>query len=239
MEYRMIRLLFVLLLFVSFCPVLAQERSLVRKGNALYEKKQYKEAAAAYQEALKQQPQFVPGAFNLGNALLQEKQYDAARKVMDMTAKTAKDPIVQSGAQYNKGNSYMDEQKWQDAVNAYKESLRKNPSDADAKYNLSYALEKLKQQQKQGGGKDQQKDKDKQDEKKQDEKQQPKDDKKQDEDPKEGDKKQQQKQGQQQPGKLTEQQADNILKALQQDERKTQDKMQKSKAQPVKLEKDW
>ncbi|MEO6830807.1 MAG: tetratricopeptide repeat protein [Chitinophagaceae bacterium] len=233
----MIRLLPILLLLILAKPALAQERSLVRKGNELYEQQKYKEAASAYQEALKKQPQFVPGAFNLGNALLQEKQYDAARKVLDMTAKTATDPNVKAGAQYNKGNSYMSQQQWQDAVDAYKESLRKNPNDADAKYNLSYALEKLKQQN--GGGKDKQKNQDKKDDKKQDEKQQKKDDKKDDKDAKEGDNKKQQEQGKQEPGKLTQQQADNILKALQQDERKTQDKMQQNKATPIKLEKDW
>lgn len=235
----MIRLLPALLLLILATPALAQERSLVRKGNELYEQKKYKEAAAAYQDALKKQPLFVPGAFNLGNALLQEKQYDAARKVMDMTAKTATDPNVKAGAQYNKGNSFMSQQQWQEAVDAYKESLRKNPADADAKYNLSYALEKLKQQQKEGGGKDKKKDQDKKDDKKQDEKQQKKDDKKEDKDAKEGDNKKQHEQGKQEPGKLTQQQAENILKALQQDEKKTQDKMQQSKATPVKLEKDW
>lgn len=235
----MIKFLPVLLLLILAKPMLAQERSLVRKGNELYSQQKYKEAAAAYQEALKKQPQFVPGAFNLGNALLQEKQYDAARKVMDMTTKTATNPNVKAGAQYNKGNSYMSQQQWQEAVDAYKESLRKNPYDADAKYNLSYAIEKLKQQNQQNKNKDKQKKQDKKDDKKQDEKQQKKDDKKDDKDAKEGDNKKQHEQGQQQPGKLTQQQADNILKALQQDERKTQDKMQQSKATPIKLEKDW
>jgi len=233
------RILLTILLLFPGLLTLAQERKLVRKGNELYNQKKYPEAAAAYQEALKNQPQFVPGAFNLGNALIQQKQFDAARKVMDQTAKDSKDPAVQSGAQYNKGNTYMSEQQWQNAVDAYKESLRKNPSDAAAKYNLSYALAKLKQQQQNGGGKNDQKQQDKKEDKKQDEKQKKGDDKKENKDAKEGDNKQQHQPGKPQPGKLTEQQADNLLKALQQDERKTQDKMQQSKATPVKLEKDW
>jgi tetratricopeptide (TPR) repeat protein len=205
------------------------QRSLVRKGNELYGQKKYAEAGAAYQKALEKQPQSVPGAFNLGNALIQQKKYDAARQAMTRTAKTAKDPNVKSGAEYNIGNTYMSEQQWQQAIEAYKEALRKNPVDADAQYNLSYALAKLKQQQQQ---QDKKKNEDKQDQKDKEKKDKDK------KDPQDGDQKGE-KRPQKQPGSLTEQQADNLLKALQQDERKVQDKMQQSKASPVKMEKDW
>jgi Ca-activated chloride channel family protein len=246
MERRLktLRYLSLLALMLAATAAQAQERKLVREGNELYQQKKYKEAAGVYQKALKEQPNFVPGAFNLGNALIQQKQFDAARKVMDNTAKASKDPVVQGGAQYNKGNTYMSEQQWQQAVDAYKTSLRRNPQDQDAKYNLSYALSKLKQQQQQ------QKDKDKKDDKDQ-QKQQDKQDKKdkgdQNKDGKQPDQNQSQEGGDQKqaqkpqpsPSKLSQQQADNLLKALQQDERKTQDKMQQSKAAPVRLEKDW
>jgi len=228
----MSRTCILIVILLTACRTHAQERSLVRKGNELYEQKKFAEAAAAYQKALQKQPQFVPGAFNLGNALIQQKQFEAARKVMNNTAKTSKNPAVQSGAQYNSGNTYMSEEQWQQAVEAYKQSLRKTPGDADAQYNLSYALAKLKQQQ------DQQKDKDKKDKQQQPDK---KDDKKDQEDKpqdKDGDDKEKQR-PQPQPSKLSEQQADNLLKALQQDERKVQDKMQQGKASPVKMEKDW
>lgn len=230
------------LLLIGVCITAAagaQERSLVRKGNELYTQKKYAEAAAAYQKALQNQPTFVPGAFNLGNALIQQKQFDAARKVMDNAAGSSKDPAVQSGAQYNKGNTYMSEQQWQQAVDAYKQSLRKNPQDADAKYNLSYALAKLKkeQQQQQSGGKD------KEDQKDQDKGEQQKDKDQQNKNQQEQQSKDGDQQKDQRPkpqsSKLSQQQADNLLKALQQDERKVQDKMQQEKASPVKLEKDW
>lgn len=245
METRIVSLVIaaMILCCLSNVPAGAQERSLVRKGNELYSKQKYAEAAKAYQAALQKEPTFTPGAFNLGNSLVQQKQFDAARKVMDHAAKTSKDPAVQSGAHYNTGNTYMSEQQWQQAVDAYKSSLRKNPQDADAKYNLSYALAKLKQQQQQGGGKDnQQKDNQSKNDKDQQQKdQQQKDDKKngkQQQGEGENDKHDQQR-PQPQQSKISEQQADNILKALQQDERKLQDKMQQGKATPVRLEKDW
>src|SRR5690606_11743793 len=78
----------------------AQKR-LVRKGNEMYGQGKYPEAAAAYGEALKKDPQFVPGAFNLGNSLIRQEQYGEARKLMEGAARNAKDPRVQSSAQYN------------------------------------------------------------------------------------------------------------------------------------------
>jgi tetratricopeptide (TPR) repeat protein len=233
----------VIALCLSCAYTYAQERSLVRKGNELYMQKKYPEAAKAYQEALQKQPTFTPGAFNLGNALVQQKQFEAARKVMSNAVKTSRDPMVQSGAHYNSGNTYMSEQQWQQAVDAYKQSLRKNPQDVDAKYNLSYALEKLKQQQQQGGGGggDKDKNKDNKDGKDQDQKDQQKDGKNKQEQQNQGDQDEQHQKQRPQPqqSKISEQQADNLLKALQQDERKVQDKMQQGKATPIRLEKDW
>lgn len=224
-----IHLSLLLLLLLPAGAAGAQERSLVRKGNELYQQKKYAEAAAAYQKALQKQPQFVPGAFNLGNALIQQKQFDAARKALEHTARTSRNPGIQSHARYNAGNTYMSEQQWQQAVEAYKQALRKNPHDQDARYNLSYALAKLKKQQQQ-----QQQQQDNKDQ--QQKQEQPKD--KNDRQENEGNE-QDKKRPRPQPGKLSEQQADNLLNALQQHERKVQDKHQQSKAMPVKVEKDW
>ena len=230
-----------------------QSNRYVREGNQLYQQQKYKEAAADYPKALTKDPGYVPGMFNLGNSLYQQKQFDAARKVLAATAKTTKDKGGKAGANYNIGNTYMQEQKWQDAVDAYKQALRNNPQDADAKYNLSYALEMMKKNQGGGGknndkNKDNKKDKDKQDKDKQDKNKQDKDKQdrqnkdQQNKDQQDKNKDQQDKDQQHpepQSSKLSQQQADQLLNALQQEEKKLQDKMQKSKGVPVKMEKDW
>ncbi len=242
----------------------AQEKKLVREGNKLYEAKKYKDAANAYQQALTKNPTYTPGLFNLGNSLYQEKQFDAARKVLSSAAKTTNEKDVKGGMSYNIGNTYMAEQKWEDAINAYKQALRNNPQDADAKYNLSYAQQMLKKQQQQDKNKnnkdknkdDKNKDKNKQDQNKDNKQDQDKN--KQDQQNKGGkdkeDKKDQQDQQnkdqqdkedkqdqrpQAQPSKLSEKQAEQLLNALQQEEKKLQDKLQKGKGVPVKVEKDW
>lgn len=255
-----------MLLSIVCLTATAQPKKEVRSGNELYEQGRYKEASAAYQKALSKQPNYTPGMFNLGNTKYKEKDYEGARKILDATAKMVKEKEVQSAANYNIGNTYLEEQKYKEAVDAYKEALRKNPNDANAKYNLSYALEKLKNQQG-GGGKDKNKDKkddqknkdknqqnkenDKKDDKdkqdkdqqnkkdQQDKNEEQKQDQQQDQKSKDDKKEEKEKRPQAQPSKLSEQQAEQLLKALQQEEKKLQDKMKKQQGVPVRVEKDW
>lgn len=227
------------------------QQNQVREGNKLYDQKKYKEAASVYQEAMKKNPNYLPGIFNLGNALYQEKNYDASRKTFEAVAKKANDVNVKSSSAYNIGNTYMSEQKWEEAVNAYKQALRKNPQDEDAKYNLSYALAKMKQNQGGDGknndknknqNKDQQdkdQNKDKQDQNKDQQNKDQNKDQKQNQDNKQDQKDQQDQKPQPQPSKLSEKQAEQLLNALAQEEKKLHDKKEKGKAVKVKVEKDW
>lgn len=245
---RIVRTICGLLLCFITVNAFAQPTKEVRKGNELYKQQKYKEATAAYQQALQKQPSYIPGLFNMGNAQYQQKQYEASRKIFEGTAKTAPDKQQQGAANYNIGNTYLEEQKFQEAVNAYKEALRKNPQDEQAKYNMSYALQKLKQQQNDEKNKKDNKQQDKQDKKdenkdkqdkdKQEEKKDDQQQKQDQQDKKEGDD-EKEKGPEPQPSKLSEQQADQLLNALQQEEKKLQDKMKKGKGVPVKVEKDW
>ncbi|MCB9047600.1 MAG: tetratricopeptide repeat protein [Chitinophagales bacterium] len=241
----------------------AQPKKEVREGNKLYKEQKYKEATAEYQKAIQKQPNYIPGLFNLGNAQYKQKEFEASRKIYEGTAKTAKEKDEQAAANYNIGNTYLEEKKYKEAVEAYKEALRKDPQDEQAKYNLSYALQMLKNQQG-GGGKDKNKNEDKKDDKqdkqdknkdenkdenkdKQDQENKDKkdgdkdkqDQQQQDQQDKKGDKEEKEKRPKPQPSKLSEQQAEQLLNALQQEEKKLQDKMKQGKAVPIKVEKDW
>lgn len=238
----------------------AQYKQLVKDGNKLYQQKKYKEAAAEYQKALQKNPNYTPGAFNLGNALYQQKQYDGTRKVMEQVTKIDTSRAGKAAANYNIGNAYMAEQKWEEAIDAYKKTLRTNPQDADAKYNLSYAQQMLKKNG--GGGKNNKDNKDNKDDKNKDNKdnkddknkdQQNKDNKDnkddknkdnkdqqdQNKDNKDDKKDEQDKRPQPQQSKMSEKQAEQLLNALQQEEKKLQDKHKKAAGTPVKVEKDW
>jgi Ca-activated chloride channel homolog len=245
---RMRYLIIAAMLFLAD-DVFAQTKQ-IRTGNKLYQEKKYKEAANAYQQALVKNPGYTPGMFNLGNAMFQQKNYDASRQVMTATAKQAKDKTMKANANYNIGNTYMQEQKWQEAIDAYKQALKNNPQDEAAKYNLSYALAMMKKQQG-GGGKDNQKNKDqkdKDDKNKQDQQDQNKDQQKKDQEQQDQQKQdeqnkdsknQEEKKPESQESKLSEKQAEQLLNALAQEEKKLHDKKEKGKAVKIKVEKDW
>ena len=222
---------------------MGQANRLLQQGNKLYNEQRYDEATASYMKALQKEPNNATGLFNLGSALYQKKQFDSSRKIMSATASAIKDKGGKAAANYNIGNTYMAQKKWEDAISSYKSTLRNNPQDADAKYNLSYAEQMMKKEQKSGGGKNNKKDKDKKDQQNQQDKdKKDKDKDKQDQQGKQDDK---DKQGdkdpkpQGQPSKLTQKQADQLLNALQQEEKKLQDKLKKEKGIPVKMDKDW
>ncbi len=236
-----------LLLMIISISANAQNNAnfLLQQGNKLYDQKRYDEATANYLQALKKDPTNATGLFNLGSALYQKKQYDSSRKLMTATAEAIKDKGGKAAAHYNIGNTYMAQRKWEDAIAAYKNTLRNNPQDADAKYNLSYAEEMLKKD-KNGGGKNDKQDKQKQEQQKKDQQQnkdkkdkdkQDKQDQQQENDKDKKEDKDQQPQSQ--PSKLTEQQAEQMLNAVQQQEKKLQDKMKKGKGIKVKMDKDW
>lgn len=225
----------------------AQVTRYMQNGNDYYTKGKYKEAAETYARALAKNPNYTPGLFNLGNSLYGLKKYDSSRKVMEMTEKVAGNKEGKAAANYNIGNSYMAERKWDEAISAYKKTLRNNPADADAKYNLSYA-EKMKateqQQQKQDKKDDKKDNKDNKNQQNKDNKdnkdkkdEQNKDDKNKEDKDKKDD--QQQQEPQQQKSNISKQTAEQLLNALQNEEKKLQEKMRKEKGSPIRPDKDW
>ncbi|WPQ64378.1 tetratricopeptide repeat protein [Chitinophaga sancti] len=233
----------------------------IRKGNELYEKKQYTDAEANYKKALDVNQASVEGRYNLGNSMYEQKRYDDARAQYLNSFKMAPNKAQKADASYNIGNTFMEGKKWEESIKAYKEALKMNPSDEQARYNLAYAQAMLKKQN-QGGGdnknnkdqqnkdkkqdkKDQNKDnKDSQDKKEQNKDQQNKDNKDQQnkdkkDQNKDQNKDQQDEKPQPQPSKLDKQEAERYLQALGQEEKKLQDKMKKAKGQIVPVDKDW
>lgn len=220
-----------------------RSKKLIADGNKLYKEGNYKDAAVQYGKSLQTDTLNIEkGAYNLGNALYQQKQIEPARKAFEIAAQKSKDKKENALAYYNIGNTYMSEKKWEEAIESYKKTLRQNPQDADAKYNLAYAKTMLK---KEGGGKDKNKDDKKKDEEKKDEQKKNEDKKegeqdKKEQQPKDGDeKKDEEGKPQPQPSKLSEKQAEQLLNALQQEEKKLQEKNKKRHGTPVKMEKDW
>ena len=255
--------LIIILCFFSL-SVIAQEKSdapkavneklarkYVREGNLLYNQQKFADAEVAFKKAIENNPAYEAAKYNLGNAFSQQNRNKEAIAQYELLAKETKDKEMRFKLMHNIGNNYYKEKEYQKSIEAYKNSLRVNPKDDETRYNLALAQMMLDDQQNKDKDKDkdqdkkddQQKDQDKQDQDKKEGEDEQDDKNKQDQnkDPKnpEDDKKEQQKQPQ--PGKLSPQQMQQLLEAMNNEEKKTQEKMnaKKEKGKKVKQEKDW
>ena len=124
-------------------------RSLINDGNGLYKDGKYDEAEINYRKALEKEQGLLPGHFNLGNSLSKQKKFDQSTKEFETAAGSAQEKETKAHALYNIGNNYLDGAHYESAVKSYIEALKQEPADEDAKYNLSYALRKMKDQKQQ------------------------------------------------------------------------------------------
>lgn len=242
-----------------------EARKLLRNGNELYTKEKYADAGVLYKKALDKNGTYKKASYNLGNSLFLQKDYKAAVPEYELSAKTSTDKIEKAASYHNIGNAMMKQNQYQQAIDAYKNALRNNPEDDKTRYNLAVAKEKLKKQQdkdnkdkkdKKKDDKDKKKNKDKKDDKGEkkndpnsDQKDKDQKGKKNDQN-KNQDKKDPSKQDQNkdnknkekpQQGKMTPEQVKQLLKSLNNEEKKTQKKMnaQKAKGTKTKNGKDW
>jgi Ca-activated chloride channel family protein len=227
--------LFVLIAFLfPFFAIAQKEKKNVFDGNSAYNAKKYADAEKEYNKALLKNKESYKAAFNLGDAYYQQGKYEeAAEQFQALTHKaTSKDTLAK--AYHNLGNSLLKSKKYQECVDAYKSALKNNPNDADTRYNLAYAQQYLKKQQQQ------QKKDNKENEKKKEEKKEEKKDEKKKEDEKK-DKKDEKEKQEKPNNQISKEDAQRLLDALQNDERKLQEKKkgQKVRSSQVEIEKDW
>jgi len=220
-------MLFVVL-FVSGSSVsMAQDqKKLIKNGNEAYEKKDYGSAVTNYQQAISKKPGDVVAQYNLGNALYRNNNKEDAVQAYEKALASASTNAEKAKAWYNKGVALQNNNKLPECIHAYKQALKLDPTDEDARQNLQRALKQQKQQE------------EKKDNKENKEKKKPREDQKQKE--KEKQKPQEQKEQPKPQPKISKQDAEEKLKALLQQEKNLQDKLQRVNTSPVaKPEKDW
>lgn len=251
-----------MLLSVALTASAQVDRHDVRAGNRKFRKDNWKEADISYRKALVKDSTSVAANYNLANTLYRQENYEEAEKLMKKIGDNASASANAADYWYNTGDIAIAKKDWQGAVNAFKEALLKNPSDMDAKENYIYAKKMLENQQKNGGGKgdgqdnqDQNQNNQNQDQNQngQDQNKDQNNDQNKDGQNKDHDQNQNQNQnngqgnGSQQPpqgqeGKISPQQAQQMLRAIQAKEKETQDKVNKEKADALKSrqkEKNW
>jgi tetratricopeptide (TPR) repeat protein len=237
-----------LLLLVATVSAFGQkERRFIRQGNRQYERAVansdstrvdsvgFSKAEIDYRKALEKKPGDYKSQFNIGNSLFKQNKMAESSSQFEQVLESGTTKEDKGKTWFNYGNSLLAQQKLDESIDAYKNALRNNPNDLEAKYNLEFAR-KMKQQQQQQQQKDQDKDKQDQD------KDQNKDKQDQNTDQQNKDQDQQNKDQQQQQPKISKQNAEQMLKALQNDESKTQEKVKKAEAQKARStrpDQDW
>ncbi|MFV0572987.1 MAG: tetratricopeptide repeat protein [Xanthomarina gelatinilytica] len=118
---------------------LKKANNFVYEGNEKAVNNDFVSAEMAYRKALSQQATSVAGAYNLGTSYYQEGSYNEALYRLQQATKNATSKEEKHKAFHNIGNILMKENKCQEAVDAYKNALRNNPSDNETRYNLALA----------------------------------------------------------------------------------------------------
>lgn len=259
MKYILTSVLAILCAAQMFAQV---DRHDVRAGNRKFKKEDWREADISYRKALVKDSTSVAANYNLANTAYRQKNYDEAGKLLDRIKDSAPASSHVSDYWFNAGDVALAKKDYQAAVNAFKSALLANPSDLEAKENYIYAKKKLEDQQNNGGGQNDQNqnqdqnqnnqdNKDQQNDQQNDQNQQNKQDNKdqdkgqnqnnsQDQNNNQG--QNQNGQSGQQPVKISPQQAQQMLKAIQAKEKETQDKVNREKAEALKSrqkEKNW
>ena len=244
------KLIYILaLLSISVAMSAQTDRKEVRSGNRQFRRENYKEAEISYRKALVKDSLSFAANYNLANVLYRGEHYDEAGKILETVREAA--PASEYGADYffNAGDIALAKKDYAAAVDAFKQSLLLNPGDLQAKENYIYARKMLENRQQNGGGQDNQQNQDEQ----QNQDNQDNQDNQQDRNDNQQNQDQQNNQGQQdsqdgrngqqpQPVKISPQQAQQMLKAMQAKEKETQDKVNREKAEALKSrqkEKNW
>ena len=248
-----------------------QTNKLLRTAEENLANDDFSSAEASYRQAISKSPESVKARYNMANMYYGKEKAAQSVTRLTKAAKIAETKEEKHKIFHNLGNSYMKQKKYKEAVEAYKNALRNNPKDEETRYNYALAKKMLEEEEQKGGGDDnkEQEDQDKQEKDKGDEgeKEQDKEDgedkegnggdqkedqkKPEDEDekgkpdPKEGENKpgeEQPRQPQQlRPGQLSPQQIKSLLEAMNNEEKKVQDKInaEKAKGTKTRTEKDW
>ena len=286
MKQKSLHIIFTVLALLCVTTLSAQkmpERGLVRKGNRLFDKERYTQSADAYQHALNHDSTSFEARYNLGNTMIRRAMADttAYADPQSSAAKMSQGFISQAegllqaaaadslrtaderaDAFYNLGNSQFIQQKLQEALKSYRQSLVLRPDDMEAKYNYALTkklLEQQQQNQQNQQNNDQNQDQQQDENQNQDQNQQDNNDQNQNQDKNDqndnkqdknedqqsgGDNEQkeqpQQPQGQKPKSGMSEEQQQQLLNAIQAQEDKTQEKLdEKKKGIIIRGKKNW
>jgi len=232
-------LLISLFLLYSVASYAQADKKNIRKGNREYNDGKYSEAEILYRKAIDDNKQSPDATFNIGDALYKQKKYEDAGKQFIESASQNESKEKKSAGLYNLGNSMLMSKKLKESIEAYKGSLKLNPDSKEAKYNLAYAQDLLKQQEEEKKKEEEQKKQDNKEKDKDNRKEQ--DIRRENQSDQDKDQSKDQQEQQQQQQSISKEDAQRLLNALANDEKNVQEKVKLAKAAKAKVKtvKNW
>src|ERR1041385_795245 len=116
----------------------------IETGNNYYRQQQYDKAETEYRKVLETSSTNQTAKFNLADALIKQNKADDANKLLQILKLKDNEIDLRSKAVYNQGVILTQQKKLEESIEAYKEALRLNPGDQEARENLQKALLELK-----------------------------------------------------------------------------------------------
>lgn len=233
-------------LFLAFILLTGSSLNDARKANRAYENGNYEEAAELYRAAIADDPDNAKLHFNLGNTLAKMGNTEEAENAFSRYKSLVESPVDESLADYNTGKMLTDQEQYDQALDYFREALKNNPNDMDARHNYELALRKQQENQQQQSDSNENQENE-EDQNSQNNQNQQNQDQNQDQDQPQNENQQQNSQDQQSedqqqpiPIDMTEQEAENILDALKQLERELLENRKKESTQAQSgNDKDW
>ena len=234
-----------------------ESNNLTLDGNIEFAENNLVEAESLYRKSISKDSLNLKAVYNMGNSVYKNELKDEAINQYRSSIKKTTDKDLLHKSFHNLGNVFMQNEDYQNAVDSFKKALLNKPSDDETRYNYVLAKELLKNQQKNNkkDDKDKKNDKDKKEdkEKKNDKNKKDNKDKKDDKNKKDDKKEEEKKDNKSEkkndnkennnpkPNKISPEQLKNLLKAMDNEEKKVQNKINKNKVKgsPIKNKKDW
>lgn len=158
-----IGILFFIVASLQFHGQTIESKLKLNEGNQAYKNGDFNKSFSNYENSLSKDEKNLAAFYNSGNASYMSGDFESARESFNSFISKTKNIEDKSKAHYNIGNSFLTEyakeakEKGQapssdilkNAIKEYQQSLRFNPNDKDARYNLSYAMKLLQNQEKQ------------------------------------------------------------------------------------------
>lgn len=140
-------LILLLGLLIPFEAFAQHPNAVFREGVSAYKNGDFKKSIEIFKTTSKNKELSTKSKYNLAAAYYKAGMPDSAISMIQNVAVSNDKSGLQSKAWYNLGNSFLSQQNYAKAVEAYAQSLRLDPTDENARYNLTYALQKLQQKQ--------------------------------------------------------------------------------------------